>query len=92
MWDLREPNSPPIVFKPGNAAIRSVTVSKDGTHLAIGDADGNVWLYRVWSAAADYLCTRVSRNLSVEEWKVHVGESIPYERTCPTLPAGTGGH
>jgi len=36
------------------------------------------------------LCTRVWRNLSMDEWRLYVGENIPYERTCPSLPPGTG--
>jgi WD40 repeat protein len=90
LWDLRESTSPPVVFRPGNAELRSVALSSDGAYLAIGDMDGNVWMYRLWSAAADYLCTRLSRNLSREEWRIHIGDSIPYERTCPDLPDVVG--
>jgi hypothetical protein len=71
-----------------NPEIRSTAISDNGEYLAIGDAEGNIWLWRLWTAAADYLCTRVSRNLSIKEWRYYVGESIPYERTCPDLPAG----
>ena len=90
MWDLLQRQDPPVVFHAGTAAIRSIALARDGRYMALGDADGNVWLYPVWSAAADYLCTRVSRNLSLEEWHFYVGESIPYERTCKALPAGAG--
>jgi WD40 repeat protein len=88
LWDLREASSPPLIFRPGNAELRSVAVSRDGSLMAIGDMDGRVWLYRLWSAAADYLCTQVTRNLSLEEWRIYVGDSVPYERTCPALPSG----
>jgi WD40 repeat protein len=90
LWDLREPNAPPLEFKGARAPIRAAAISPDGTRLAYGDSDGNVWLRNLWTAAADYLCTRVSRNLTPDEWRLHVGE-IPYERTCPTLPDGTRG-
>jgi WD40 repeat protein len=90
IWDLHEPEAPPIVFRAGKAIIRSVAISDDGGYLAVGDAKGSVWLWRLWTAAANYLCTRVSRNLSLEEWRFYVGEYIPYERTCPALPAGIG--
>ena len=69
IWDLREPDAPPIVFSAGKASIRSVAISADDGYLAVGDAQGNVWLWRLWTAAADYLCTRVSRNLSLKEWR-----------------------
>ena len=83
IWDLRGPDAPPIVFRAGKAAIRSVAISAEGGYLAVGDAQGNVWLWRLWTAAADYLCTRVSRNLSLEEWRIYVGESIPLRTHVP---------
>jgi WD40 repeat protein len=88
MWFLREPGHPKLTFNGGTAAIRSVAFSRDGTFFALGDVDGDVWLHRLWSGAADSLCTRVTRNLSVQEWRYYLGESVPYERTCPGLPAG----
>jgi eukaryotic-like serine/threonine-protein kinase len=90
MWDLREPGAPPLIFKGSNADIRSIAVSRDGTYLAVGDREGNIWVWALWKAAADQVCARVTRNLSIQEWWFYVGESIPYERTCPALPAGIG--
>jgi hypothetical protein len=89
LWDLREPNAPPVEFKVPSGLIGPMALSQDGTRLAYGDQDGNVWVWNLWTAAADELCTRVSRNLTSDEWRLHVGKSIPYERTCPALPAGT---
>jgi WD40 repeat protein len=90
MWDLREPDAPPVVF--GNLEFPTTAVSRDGAYLALGDSDGNIWVWPLWEAAADQLCARVTRNLSLKEWRFYVGKSIPYERTCPALPAGTGAH
>jgi WD40 repeat protein len=67
-----------------------VTFSPDGNRLACGGVDGTVRIWPLWTATADYLCTRVWRNLSVEEWRFDIGEGIPYERTCPNLPPGAG--
>jgi WD40 repeat protein/tRNA A-37 threonylcarbamoyl transferase component Bud32 len=86
VWDLRSPSTP--VFLPGQVA--SVAFSPDGLHLATGDSDGSVRLWPLSMAAADYLCTQVWRNLSMDEWRLHVGDGIPYERTCPGLPPGVG--
>lgn len=88
LWDLREPNAPPVIFNGSDSAIRSLALSRDGSYLALGDAHGYVWLRSLWTAAADDLCRRVSRNLSIEEWRFYIGESTPYERTCPALPDG----
>jgi WD40 repeat protein len=34
----------------------------------------------------DDACSRLTRNLAVEEWKHYLGPAIPYRRTCPNLP------
>jgi WD40 repeat protein len=31
-------------------------------------------------------CSRLTRNLTLEEWKEYLGPAIPYRRTCPKLP------
>lgn len=35
-------------------------------------------------------CDIVRRNLSSEEWLVHIGEGFDYERTCRDYRAGDG--
>jgi hypothetical protein len=91
MWDLRDPISPPISFKSGSSAnIRSIAVPRDGDdYLALGDEEGNTWVWPLWEAAANRLCARVTRNLSMKEWQSVMPQSIPYKATCPALPAGT---
>jgi len=92
LWDLRKPGEPPLVL-PGEGlpVPNSLAFSPNGTRLAsLERATGRVVMWRLWSEAADYLCTRVWRNLSLDEWRFYVGENIPYERTCPSLPPGTG--
>jgi WD40 repeat protein len=88
LWDLLEPDTRPLVFN-SPVGVWSAALSRDGNYLALGSDDGDVWLRRLWSGAADALCARITRNLSLQEWRYFVGSS-PYERTCPGLPAGTG--
>jgi WD40 repeat protein len=92
LWDLRNPGEPPIVLPgQGLSSSDSLAFSPNGTLLAsLERRTGRIVLWRLWSEAADYLCTRVWRNLSMDEWRLYVGENIPYERTCPSLPPGTG--
>jgi len=91
LFDLITPGTPPILFD-RNMNL-SVAFLSDGNHLAAGFANGGnarVMVWPVWSSAADYLCARVWRNLAMDEWRLYVGEGIPYERTCSNLPPGAG--
>lgn len=90
VWDLRQPNAPPQVLSGHQGSVLSVAIAPDGNRLASGSADGTIRIWPLRSAAADYLCTCVWRNLSMDEWKFYIGEGIPYERTCPGLPPGFG--
>jgi WD40 repeat protein len=85
LWELNNPNTPPTSFPFSGS---SVAFSPDGHQLAIGSTDRSVRVLPLGHSAADYLCERVWRNLSMKEWRLYVGEGIPYERTCPGLPAG----
>jgi len=35
-------------------------------------------------------CERVTRNLTIDEWKHYAGPEIPYRRTCENLPFPPG--
>jgi WD40 repeat protein len=91
IWDVRNPAVPPEVLNQDLIDISSLRFSKDGLRLAafVG-TDGRLQILDVWSGLADYLCTRVVRNMSLSEWSHYVGTGIPYERTCPKLPPGEG--
>jgi WD40 repeat protein len=90
LWDLRQPDAPPLVFANRLTQVNSVAFSADGNFLVSGDDTGTVEVSPLWSAAADLLCNRVWRNLSMDEWRLYIGEGIPYQRTCPNLPLGAG--
>jgi WD40 repeat protein len=91
IWDLRNPGALSVLLKsPSRGTTTAVAFSLDGLRLTSGGSNDRVAVWRLWSAAADYLCTRVWRNLSMDEWRLYVGEGIPYERTCPELPPGAG--
>jgi WD40 repeat protein len=86
--EVRHPRLAPIAIE--QSRLISAAFSPDGNRLATNALDGSVQLWPLWTEAADYLCSRVSRNLSMEEWRLDTGEGIPYERTCPKLPPGAG--
>jgi WD40 repeat protein/serine/threonine protein kinase len=93
LWDLRMPGSSPISFRgppPFSSDTVWVAFSPDGRRIFSGSGLGSISSWQVWFGTADYLCTRVWRNLSADEWRFYVGGNIPYQRTCPALPPGDG--
>jgi WD40 repeat protein len=71
--------------------VGAVAFSSDGQTLASASSDGTVrlWIARTEKLAA-MVCETVWRNLTLDEWRQFVGADLPYERTCPALPAGEG--
>jgi WD40 repeat protein len=90
VWDQEKPGSQPVELQFPGSFVNALVFSSDGLRLRAGDMYGAVAEWNLESGAADLLCSRIWRNLSMGEWETHVGEGIPYERTCPNLPAGTG--
>ena len=90
IWDLEKLTRPPLELSGLTGRAYAMLFSSDDRRLSVGTAEGAVFVWRLGSEAADYLCGRVWRNFSMEEWVSYVGEGIPYERTCTALPAGAG--
>ena len=64
--------------------VSSMTFSPNGRYLATGSYDGTVQLimYR-YEDMIDWSCSKVQRNLSLNEWDRFVGKDNPYQITCP---------
>jgi WD40 repeat protein len=92
LWALRHPDVVPIILRAVLASpvdgLSSVAFSSNGQSLATGSDDGTIWVWNVRTETlADLVCKKVWRNLTLGEWRRFVGQGIPYERTCPNLPA-----
>ena len=84
VWDVRNLTSPLVSLRPstegGPVALLpsgAIAFASDNQRLVVGGNDGSVRVWSLGAAAADALCTRVARNLSMAEWRQHVGERRP---------------
>lgn len=59
--------------------------SSDGSKIVTADSDGlSFWSWKADDVLAD-ACSRVTHNLSVEDWAKFVGNE-PYQKICPNAP------
>jgi WD40 repeat protein len=97
LWDLLklfdpdEFNDDPLVLRGHQQSVTSVAFSPRGRFLVSGSTDNTV---RIWTLEleelANRVCSKVSRNLSREEWEKSIGLGVRYQCTCPDLPRGEG--
>jgi WD40 repeat protein len=89
LWDARSGEELARTFHVG--ASLSLAFSPQGDRLAVAGGDtAHVWnVNHVRLVQTDQLvnevCSRLTRNLTQDEWRVYFGDE-PYHETCPNLP------
>jgi WD40 repeat protein/energy-coupling factor transporter ATP-binding protein EcfA2 len=89
VWNMNNLNTEPMVFNDYTTWVTALSFNADGTKLIAGTKDRTVrFWYTDITKMSDYLCSKIKKNMSDEEWKRYVAddEDVPYERTCGNLP------
>ncbi len=86
MWVIDHFEDLPVVMDDNNGFVWDIAFSKNGDYLiaACHDAEIRIWPTDPQILAAQ-ICPRMKRNMTLEEWRIYVGEDVPYENTCPNL-------
>lgn len=97
LWNYKDLNKQPMVLSDHDWVWNLAFTSDDEQLIAgiqsvketkIGQVDQTIhaWPTRV-ETMSGLLCGYLQRNLGKEEWDSYVAEDLPYELTCPDLPA-----
>jgi Tol biopolymer transport system component/energy-coupling factor transporter ATP-binding protein EcfA2 len=86
MWVMEHLEDLPVVMDDNNGFVWDIAFSKEGDYLIAACHDSEI---RIWPTdpqiLAAQICPKLSRNMTPEEWRIYVGEDVPYETTCPNL-------
>ena len=97
LWNYKELNRQPIVlsdhdwvwnlaFTPDDEQLIAGIQSVKETKIGQVDQTIHAWPTRI-ETMSGLLCQFLERNLEKEEWNSYVADDLPYELTCPELPA-----
>ena len=83
LWIMDELQKLPIVLRDNDSYVWDITFTHDGRYLIAGGNQGEI---RIWptdaSQMAFKICSRLSRNMTEEEWERYIGTSVDFRETC----------
>ena len=97
LWNFTDLKKQPIVlsdhdwvwnlaFTPDDEQLIAGIQSVKETKIGQVDQTIHAWPTKI-TTMSGLLCGYLRRNISEDEWDIHVGSDLPYEVTCPNLPA-----
>jgi WD40 repeat protein len=90
LWDTTnlEPIGTPIV---GHQNWARAVFSPDDKLILSGSADGNLHLWPAPQDLTTFICSKLTDNMSEQQWDEKVSTWIPYHKGCDTLPVSGAG-
>ncbi len=83
IWNVNNPGLRPVEIRAHEAWALTLAFSKDGKYLISGDNTENIF---IWASKIDFMaeqiCSKISRNMTKNEWENYVGFDIGYQKTC----------
>ena len=86
LWDAKsgQPIGAPLEGHKGS--VPSVAFSADGSRIVSGGEDGTLRLWPGPNTWADLLCSKLTRNMTRDEWRRWISPDVDYKVQCPGLP------
>ncbi|MEV4379516.1 NACHT and WD repeat domain-containing protein [Streptosporangium sp. NPDC049644] len=87
LWDLTDRSRPVMrgqAILGHGRSVETVAFSPDGTNMATAGSDNVIFLWSLRTRdVVDRVCALTADLLTPAQWRIHVGESIPYDPPCP---------
>ncbi len=86
LYETTDLNMPPMVYNENTDWVLDIAFSSNGKEILSGGRDKSIRKFPIDQAdIISYLESKLSRNLSQEEWSIYVGHDIAYRKTVPTI-------
>ena len=83
LWTMANLGQPPVVFTDGGQEVIRLAFSDAGEAFLSATPDDVIRRPAHIRCMTEGVCDKVTRNLTVQEWKAYAGDDIEYEPTCP---------